>query len=191
MRNIAKFMTIVLMGCVALLSVACHHDDEPDEPQDIVAQQTLLMYMPWSGGGSIYNACQKNISAMKTAIEYRRGLGSKRVVVFIASTANRAYLIELKYADGKCKSDTLKTYPYLYAKDYTTVQGVKALFSDVISVAKAESYGLVVSAHGTGWLPANAGSYLSKQQVFDGWMGAKRRMQRVDHPIETRFTARV
>ena len=187
MKRFPAFKTILLAACVALFTAACHHHDDPEPGPEPVAQQTLLMYMPWSGGGSIYNACLKNISAMKTAIEYRHGLGSKRVVVLVASTANRAYLIDLKYKDGVCRYDTLKTYSYLSSKDYTTESGVKALFSDVISLAEAHSYGMVVSAHGTGWLPAQATSFLSKQQTMTGWRAPRRRMIPVDHPIETRY----
>lgn len=177
---------MMLIACGALLT-ACHHSHENDDPVDTTAQQTILLYMPWSGGGSIYNACLKNITAMKTAIEYRGGLGQKRVVVFIASTANRAHLIDLKYENGLCRNDTLKTYTTLSGNDYTTLAGITALFSDVVSMAKAHSYGMVVGAHGMGWLPAGEDAGLQAKSGSILMMPARRKGIPVDHEIETRF----
>ena len=73
-------------------------------------------YMPWSKSGSndnIYSYFLKNISGMKTAIEYQRGLGNKRFLVLIATNESRAYLIDIKYKNGACVNDTLKTYSYM------------------------------------------------------------------------------
>ena len=202
-KDIKGFLPLVLI-MFGVLFTACHHHDDPDPvPEERVAQQTILMYMPWAGGGSIYNACLKNITAMKTAIEYRGGLGQKRVVVFIASTANRAYLIDLKYENGSCKNDTLKTYTTLSGNNYTTASGLTALFSDVITSAKANSYGMVVSAHGMGWLPAGESAGLAKgaaawpmdDSAASSQQSASPRyapkspvgVYRVDRDIETRF----
>ena len=160
---------LALFGILPVIFLAsCHHHDTPEpEPTPVMVDKAVVMYMPWSGGGSIYSACLKNIQAMETAVEYRKGLGNTRLVVFIASTANRAHLIDIKYENGECVEDTLKTYEYLRSTDYTSVNGMISLFKDIEDAANAKTYGMVVSAHGTGWLPnKSVQAALSKKKMM-------------------------
>ncbi len=115
------------------------------------------MYMPWSKSGSndnIYSYFLKNISGMKTAIEYQKGLSNKRFLVLIATNENRAYLIDIKYEKGSCINDTIKTYTNLTGGNYTSVAGLTSFFNDVKAIAPAKSYALLVGSHACGWIPA-------------------------------------
>ena len=158
----------VLLFFIAISMVACHkHHDEPDPPAKD-AEMTILMYMPWSKSGTndnIYSYFLKNISGMKTAIEYERGLGNKRFLVLIATNESRAYLIDIKYKNGACVNDTLKTYSYLTGGNYTSVAGLTSFFNDVKAEAPANSYALIIGSHACGWIPAGQ-EVGAKRHVF-------------------------
>ena len=147
----------VLLFLIAISMVACHkHHDDPEPPAKD-AEMTILMYMPWSKSGTndnIYSYFLKNISGMKTAIEYERGLGNKRFLVLIATNESRAYLIDIKYKNGACVNDTLKTYTSLTGGNYTSVAGLTSFFNDVKAEAPANSYALIIGSHACGWIPA-------------------------------------
>ena len=146
----------VLLFLIAFSMVACHkHHDEPEPVKD--SEFTILMYMPWSKSGSndnIYSCFLKNISGMKTAIEYERGLGNRRFLVLIATNESRAYLIDIKYKNGACVNDTIKTYTGLTGGNYTSVSGLTSFFNDVKAEAPASSYALIIGSHACGWIPA-------------------------------------
>lgn len=156
-----------LLLLAVLTLVSCHK--KHDEPEPVVeSEMTVLMYLPWSKSSSsdnIYSCFLKNISGMKTAIEYRRGLGSKKVMVLIAANENRAYLIDLKYQKGTCVNDTLKTYTNLSGASYSSVAGITSFFNDVKEEAPAKSYALVIGSHASGWIPAGQEVY-AKQTTF-------------------------
>lgn len=149
----------VLLFLIAFTMVACHkHHDEPEPVKE--SEFTILMYMPWSKSGSndnIYSCFLKNISGMKTAIEYERGLGNRRFLVLIATNETRAYLIDIKYKNGACVNDTIKTYSGLTGGNYTSVSGLTTFFNDVKTVAPATSYALIIGSHACGWIPAGQG----------------------------------
>lgn len=69
------------------------------------------------------------------------------------STPNESHLYRVYREDGKTVTDTLKTY------DKSTIGASVEIVKDVLTTVKnkykSDSYGLVLSSHGTGWLPAN------------------------------------
>ncbi|MDD7257224.1 MAG: clostripain-related cysteine peptidase [Prevotellaceae bacterium] len=142
---------IVFIAIMSVMMLACGHKDDP-EPVVAPAEQTVLMYLPWSGS-TIYREFLKNITAMKTAIEYRKGLGNKKFLVLIASSSTKANLINVRYENDRCVNDTIKKYTVGYS-DFTTEAGLVKLLNDVKDMAPARSYGLVIGCHGMGWLPA-------------------------------------
>lgn len=146
----------ILLFFALMLFVGCHkHHDEPDPVTE--SEFTILMYMPWSKSGAndnIYSYFLKNISGMKTAIEYQRGLENKRFLVMIAANENRAYLIDVKYKKGACVNDTIKTYTNLSGGNFSTVAGITSFFNDVKEIAPSKSYALVIGSHACGWIPA-------------------------------------
>ena len=164
----------VLLFLIAISMVAWHkHHDDPEPPAKD-AEMTILMYMPWSKSGTndnIYSYFLKNISGMKTAIEYERGLGNKRFLVLIATNESRAYLIDIKYKNGACVNDTLKTYSYLTGGNYTSVAGLTSFFNDVKEEAPANSYALIIGSHACGWIPAgqNVGAKRHVSMARGAW----------------------
>ena len=104
------FALIAILSIVSML-IACGDDKNEEAPK--VTEQTVLMYIPWADDSLMYNACKKNITAMKTAIEYQRGLNGKRLLTLVAETEDSALLVEIKYERGICVDDTIKRYQSL------------------------------------------------------------------------------
>ena len=177
---------VLLLLLTTLIMVSCHK--KHDEPDPVVeSEMTVLMYMPWSKSApndNIYSYFLKNISGMKTAIEYRKGLSNKRFMVLIAANENRAYLIDIKYQKGACVNDTIKTYTDLNGGSYSSVAGLTSFFNDVKQQAPARSYSLIVGSHACGWIPA--GQEVSAKQTVFMAKGAQSREE--DLPLwETRW----
>lgn len=139
---------ILLALCLAFTLVACHSDDET-EPA-VIYDETFFIYMPWTGNLTDY--LQSNINAIKRSIVKRKGLGTKRVLVFFAKNTTQSALYEIKYTNGECKDDTLKHYTFKDT-DYTTVEGLSSILRDVKNSTKTGKYSMLIGCHGSGWLP--------------------------------------
>lgn len=180
------FINLLLMVAIGLL-VACHSDDDGKKKEEESALQTILMYFPWADDTSMYNACQKNIAAMKTAVEYNRGLNGKKLVLFVAETANRGVLIRVRYENGQCVNDTVKRYTSLQPSNFTTASGMTEFFKDAMTAAPARKYAMTIGCHGMGWLPAEGKSAQAKRQMPGLPDSFRPNSFPVDEEIETRY----
>lgn len=149
-RLIYKSVMSLIVTIFILSMVSCDNEDDPaDEP--VVAEQTVFMYMPWSGK-DIYSSFLDNISAFEKAIQNRKGLNGKRLIVFISANKSDACLIDISYKGYKCRRDTLKRYAFNTPR-YTTASGISSILADVMAVAQAKGYAMIIGCHGMGWLP--------------------------------------
>ena len=169
-----KKLTSLLILLATLFIVSCH-DDVPAPypiPQGL-PDKTIFVYMPWSAArnnstGSLYDNFQQNIKDIEAAIEAEKGLGRNKLMVFIATSANSAVLMEVKYAaNGKCQHDTLQRYEQHNMPAYTTTNGLASIFNEVKAQAKAKQYALIVGCHGTGWL-FSEGKSRARTRYFGG-----------------------
>ena len=136
----------VIMSC---------EDDNTEEPDNNTGyHQTVLMYLPWSGG-SIYNYFLNNISSFETAIKKNNGLDGNALVVFISENERISHLINIKYNDGECYRDTIRSF-YFDECNYTTSSGIASVINNIIKIAPAETYALAIGCHGMGWLPVGS-----------------------------------
>lgn len=135
---------------MALALAACS-DDEGLTPES-VNQKTLLVFMPWTGNAAgssgLYPYFEANLDSMEAAIVAAKGLGQKRMLVFLSSGPETSTLYEVTYDRGACTHTTLREFA---GHDYTTRAGLAALFTTVAEAAPALNYALVVGSHGTGW----------------------------------------
>ena len=154
-----KKLTSLLILLATLFIVGCHEDVPAPYPvPKNLPNKTIFVYMPWSAArnnetGSLYNNFLQNIEDIEAAIEAEKGLGRNKLMVFIATSANHAALIEVKYAaNGRCQRDTLQHFDKHNMPAYTTANGLASLLSKVKVEAPAKQYTLIVGCHGTGWL---------------------------------------
>lgn len=170
MRNLLYSM---LIGSLLLAMTACGDDDggssssggSGSDSGDAQKSKTVLIYMPWTGNengaaNSLYSFFNKNISDIEQAITEQKGLGSTRLLVYIASSYSNAVLVDISYQKNQCVRDTLKTYTN---QDVTTESGIRTILEDAYSVSPTPTYAMIIGAHATGWLPRgsapwNAGS---------------------------------
>lgn len=157
-----------------LFIVGCQEDVPAPYPvPKNLPNKTIFVYMPWSAArnnetGSLYNNFLQNIKDIEAAIESEKGLGRNKLMVFIATSANNAVLIEVKYAaNGRCQRDTLQHFDSHNMPAYTTANGLASLLSKVKVEAPAKQYALIVGCHGTGWL-FSEGKSRARTRYFGG-----------------------
>ena len=128
--------------------LSCGSDSED---VSAVNQQTILIYMPWSGSDSyegLYPNFLQNLDSIETAIVRRKGLGKTRALIFISETSSTSKLYEIIYEKDACKRELLKTYT---GTAYTTAEGIAEILNDTKNTAQALNYALMVGCHGVGW----------------------------------------
>ena len=169
-----KKLTSLLILLATLFIVSCQEDVPAPYPvPKNLPNKTIFVYMPWSAArnnetGSLYNNFLQNIEDIEAAIEAEKGLGRNKLMVFIATSANNAVLIEVKYAaNGRCQRDTLQHFDSHNMPAYTTANGLASLLSKVKVEAPAKQYALIVGCHGTGWL-FSEGKSRARTRYFGG-----------------------
>lgn len=169
-----KKLTSLLILLATLFIVGCQEDVPAPYPvPKNLPNKTIFVYMPWSAArnnetGSLYNNFLQNIEDIEAAIEAEKGLGRNKLMVFIATSANHAALIEVKYAaNGRCQRDTLQHFDSHNMPAYTTANGLANLLSKVKVEAPAKQYALIVGCHGTGWL-FSEGKGRARTRYFGG-----------------------
>jgi hypothetical protein len=169
-----KKLTSLLILLATLFIVGCQEDVPAPYPvPKNLPNKTIFVYMPWSAArnnetGSLYNNFLQNIEDIEAAIEAEKGLGRNKLMVFIATSANHAALIEVKYAaNGRCQRDTLQHFDKHNMPTYTTANGLASLLSKVKVEAPAKQYALIVGCHGTGWL-FSEGKSRARTRYFGG-----------------------
>lgn len=132
---------------LALIATGCEkHDDVPTRP----TEQTLLMYLPWSG--NLTSFFLTNIDDMKKTLRAGTPEGS-RVVVFFMENPAAGRLFELVRSGSEVRERELATYD---RPAVTTAEGIAAILRDVVRLAPARRYGLTIGCHGMAWLPVEA-----------------------------------
>ena len=142
---------------------------KPDEklPEDDVTPHTLIYYFT---GTSLSLHFYNNISAAEVAVR-KNVLQNSRIVCFFQSSDKRsAEVIELVYNNGACERKTLATYELPAIMD---AERLTYNLKEIMALAPAESYGLVMAGHATGWVPINGVAQSSA--TISGGKPAKRR----------------
>lgn len=143
-----KTVHAIIIGVLIMLVSAC---DDKVIDINTVNQQTVLVYMPWSGSESkagLYQNFLDNLDSIEVAIERKGGLGKSRLMVFISESASSSRLYEVTYVNNEIKHKDIKQYS---GHDYTTTSGIAQILNDVKKTAEALNYALMVGCHGTGW----------------------------------------
>lgn len=136
----------------ALLFAGCG-EDEPDIPA--TPRRTVLAYMVSSNLGGYLRS---NVSQMMNAAA-GGGLNGGNLVVYFSESKSRSYLFQIKTdKHGKVTTDTVCYYNGMSAVAPETMRSV---VQDVERLFPAESYGMILSSHGTSWLPGNYSSLRS------------------------------
>lgn len=150
-----------------MVGVSCSNGDSPDGPDVPVTPvgQTVFMFFPWSN--SLLSDFRRTVEDMQTVVA-QRSMKDERIMVFMATSEREAVLFELKKQNGRCLTDTLRRYS---DRPFTSRQWLTSLFSEVMTLAPASRYGMVVGCHGLAWVPVqgqrNARKKLGSQERID------------------------
>lgn len=150
-----------------MVGVSCSNGDSPDGPDAPVTPvgQTVFMFFPWSN--SLLSDFRRTVEDMQTVVA-QRSMKNERIMVFMATSEREAVLFELKKQNGRCLTDTLRRYS---DRPFTSRQWLTSLFSEVMTLAPASRYGMVVGCHGLAWVPVqgqrNAPKRLGSQERID------------------------
>lgn len=150
-----------------MVGVSCSNGDNPDGPDRPVTPvgQTVFMFFPWSN--SLLSDFRRTVEDMQTVVA-QRSMKDERVMVFMATSEREAVLFELKKQNGRCLTDTLRRYS---DRPFTSRQWLTSLFSEVMTLAPASRYGMVVGCHGLAWVPVqgqrSARKRLGSQERID------------------------
>lgn len=150
-----------------MVGVSCSNSDSPDGPDVPVTPvgQTVFMFFPWSN--NLLSDFRRTVEDMQTVVA-QRSMKDERIMVFMATSEREAVLFELKKQNGRCLTDTLRRYS---DRPFTSRQWLTSLFSEVMTMAPASRYGMVVGCHGLAWVPVqgqrNARKRLVSQERID------------------------
>ena len=164
---IKKICDFIIATLFIVVGVSCSNGDSPDGPDVPVTPvgQTVFMFFPWSN--SLLSDFRRTVEDMQTVVT-QRSMKDERIMVFMATSEREAVLFELKKQNGRCLTDTLRRYS---DRPFTSRQWLTSLFSEVMTLAPASRYGMVVGCHGLAWVPVqgqrNARKRLGSQERID------------------------
>lgn len=165
--QIKKTCSLIIATLLIVVGVSCSNGDNPDGPDVPVTPvgQTVFMFFPWSN--SLLSDFRRTVEDMQTVVA-QHSMKDERVMVFMATSEREAVLFELKKQNGRCLTDTLRRYS---DRPFTSRQWLTSLFSEVMTLAPASRYGMVVGCHGLAWVPVqgqrNARKRLGSQERID------------------------
>lgn len=165
--QIKKTCSLIIATLFIVVGVSCSNGDSPDGPDAPVTPvgQTVFMFFPWSN--SLLSDFRRTVEDMQTVVA-QRSMKDERIMVFMATSEREAVLFELKKQNGRCLTDTLRRYK---DRPFTSRQWLTSLFSEVMTLAPASRYGMVVGCHGLAWVPVqgqrNAPKRLGSQEKID------------------------
>lgn len=165
--QIKKTCSLIIATLFIVVGVSCSNGDSPDGPDVPVTPvgQTVFMFFPWSN--SLLSDFRRTVEDMQTVVA-QRSMKDERIMVFMATSEREAVLFELKKQNGRCLTDTLRRYS---DRPFTSRQWLTSLFSEVMTLAPASRYGMVVGCHGLAWVPVqgqrNAPKRLGSQEKID------------------------
>lgn len=146
-RFVHSLLAVVLLSVISSSFVGCNNDDNNKDKQPT---QTIIFYF---AGTDLTFYYYKNISAIKDAL--RKDIkGRSRVMLFFQqSKKNSAEVIELTYNKGLCEEKKVAMYDLPLQMD---AESLSYLLSEIMRLAPADTYSLIVGSHGLGWIPIDA-----------------------------------
>ena len=157
MRRINSFLMIVAM-LLSVVFVSCDKETTPTPPEETPNEQlpqplteshTLVVFM--QGNNGLAEFMDSNLQRIITAY-YDIPTDIGRVVIFY-DRGNYTRLTELYLDDGMAKQRLIEEYPT--STSTVDKEFLRTVLERAKQEAPADSYGLIMSSHGGGWVPAD------------------------------------
>lgn len=146
----AKYIVIFLLSLLSF--VAC---DKEEVVIPTTAPRTVLIY--FAGDNSLSGYVSQNLRAIKEGIE-RDGLNNGNLLIYTDKQNEAPQLFQLKLEADTIRQIVLETYDS--NQNSASTETLTQIIDKVQKEYPADSYGLVLWSHGTGWLPSDIYSYL-------------------------------
>ncbi|MBQ3173762.1 MAG: hypothetical protein IJB56_05615 [Alistipes sp.] len=158
-----KLITLYTMFTMLLTLASCGDTESPvtppsqnpnDNPADetpgpLTESHTLVIFM--QGNNGLADFMDSNLQRIITAY-YDMPTELGRIIVFY-DRGNYTRLTELYMDDGMAKQRLIEEYPT--SQSTVDKEFIRGVLERVKQEAPAESYGLIMSSHGGGWVPAD------------------------------------
>lgn len=141
----ASFFYILLFVAFAQLLASCKAVT-PDSPEIAVQKKTVLFYM------AANNNLSGNIISNINSIKNSNLPSDDNLVIYSHLSGKIPVLLKVYSNGGEAAVDTLYKFPSATVSANSAT--LKSVLSIVQTLCPAEKYGLVLSSHGTGWLPS-------------------------------------
>lgn len=178
MRPTLRHIVLLFTAAAMIFTAACRKST-PQESGP--TPHTLMFYFT---GTQLSYYFDRNIDAAAAAVA-RGDAGNCRVLCFYQGSSRKsASIVELRRQDGKCTEETLATYDMPAITD----GGDMTFFiSEMMRLAPAESYGLVMAGHATAWIPAETPSATAALRPRTALPAMDKYWQKAQSGIVTRY----
>lgn len=151
MRYLKRMFGGLLLTAAVLMLDSCIFEDKIDR----TIHRTVLVYI--GADNNLTNTANSNIYSMNSCVS--SGMDNYNLLVFVDRMDNVPALLHVH----NFKIDTVAKYPNA---DSTDPEVMRKVIDDVLRDWKAESYGLVLWSHGTGWLPTKQLHYVAPNMGY-------------------------
>lgn len=152
-----KYLLFIFISLFSFVS--CVKEETPVEP----AHRTVLIYL--AGDNNLSYNMQKNVDMIKEGM-LKDGLNGGNLLIYEDYRSRKPHLYQLKLNADTIQQIEIETFSK--EQHSATAATLSLVIDKVQKNFPAESYGLVLSSHGTGWLPADINSYLRSFGVDSG-----------------------
>ena len=159
------YLAVVFLALFAFL--ACGDEDDEIlssnvEMEEATIPRTVLFYM--AGDNSLSSYVSSNLQLIKQGIR-QDGLNNGNLLVFSDTKSGSPQLFQLTMEGDTLQQIEVETYDESLSSG--SVETLGTVIDKVITDFPAESYGLVLWSHATGWLPEDGKSYLTRAFAVD------------------------
>lgn len=134
-----------------MLLISCSDDDKGDKDIDIPsqkAQHTVFMYM--AVDNSLYSETSGVLNKLLRGVNIS-GLNNCNLVVYLDNLGELPRLMEVKEGEsGRAEWRTVSSYS---EQDSSSPEVLSQIIKEVAYRYPSDSYSLIVSSHGMGWIP--------------------------------------
>ena len=172
-------LAVILSLTMLIFAQSCGGDDDDNIPSQPQTQHTLLYYFVGTDLSYYFN---KNIEAAGKALATLSEAGGSladvvnkpRVMCFIQRSKTNADIVELVYDNGLYEQKVIKSYELPKAM---SSQQMGSYLKEMIALAPAASYGLVMGGHSRAWTLIDspdfysiiAGKGIGRPQIHRYW----------------------
>ena len=177
MKLLTRYILLVFTACAVFITSCGKHNKEEDK----TTPQTIIVYL---SGTSLNWAFNINVQDIETALQQNIKGDSRVVVVWQNGVAKKAEAIELCYDNGIITRQPLAEYDL---SSTMSKEDLSYIFSDVMRMAPASAYGLILGSHSWAWIPFDDYDEIRTNGLSKSAYARLRIREELPRHLQTRF----